>query len=73
MTSASTHRVPPATRVARVWLALRPCRSTSTVTSAGPASGAARKCALTAAGCGSSAMAPTAASATAALATIASR
>ena len=46
VTSASTHRFPPANSVARAWLAERPYRSTSTATSAGPASGAARKCAL---------------------------
>ena len=42
VTSASTQRRPPATRVALAWLAVRPWRSTSTVTSAGPGSGAAR-------------------------------
>ena len=73
MTSASTHRFPPANSVARAWLADRPYRSTSTATSAGPASGAARKCALTAAGSGWSATAPIAAWATVARASIASR
>ena len=52
VSSASTHRRPPALSTACTWAAARPWRSSRTVTSAGPGSGAATKCALTASGCG---------------------